>query len=120
MSNKLSRMAMLAGLAVLSGVATAGNTIYTSNPERNDFVQAAPAYKTSAEVAYELADFRKNPISADRWQYVGGEHEWAKIPHTYAIVGGKLEHTDACDHTSGPIAGSLTPSPYPDLYRNVF
>ena len=122
MFKRIIPVALLSSLTLIGGFALAAAPTYPSNPERNMTAQAVPVAKTRAEVLAELADFRKNPVSADRWQYVGGEHEWAPIPHTFALVNGRLEHTDVCDHMSGPSLSSIgdQKSPYGDLYKNTF
>lgn len=121
MSKNIVPVALVSSLILISGSAFAAEPVYPSNPERNPATQSVPVAKPRAEVLGELADFRKNPVSADRWQYVGGERDWAPIPHTFALVGDKFEHTDVCDHSmSGPSLGAIgdQKSQYPDLYKS--
>jgi len=120
MSKRVIPVALLSSLSLITGFAFATGDVYPSNPERS-FTQVAPELKPRVEVLKELADFRKNPVTADGWRYVGGEREWAPIPHTFAYVGGKFEHTDVCDHslsTSLRTVGDRS-NQYPDLYKNA-
>ncbi len=114
MSRKIIPVALLSSLTLSAGLALATEPAYPSNPERSFTVYSVPLAQTRAGAQSELADFRKNPISGDGWQYVGGEREWAQIPHKLAFVGGKFDraiprklafvggqfaHTDECDHS---------------------
>jgi hypothetical protein len=124
MSKRIIPVALLSSLTLITGFAFAAGSVYPTNPERSFTAWDVPIAKTRAEVSSELADFRKNPVSADRWQDVGGERGLARIPHTFAFIGGKLEHTDVCDHSMSP-KPSLSMSAEEqslsrDLYRNTF
>jgi len=99
MSKKMISIALLSsGLTLSAGLAFAAGPAATTNPERNDVAQEFPVAKSRADVLLELAEFRKNPVSPDGWQYVGGERDWEKIPHRFDLVAGKLVHTDQFDH----------------------
>lgn len=100
MSKRIIPVALLSSLTLIAGVASAAETDYPADPERSFTTLGVPAAKTRAEVLMELADFRKNPVSADNWQYVGGEREWSLVPHRFDFVDGKLTHTDKFDHNA--------------------
>ncbi len=101
MSKKIFPVALLSGLTLIGGIAFAANPVYPINPEQSFTTLGVPAAKTRAEVVTELAAFRRTPVSADGWEYVGGERGWALLPHTFDFVGGKLTHSDQFDH-GGP------------------
>ena len=124
MSKKIIPVALLSGLTLIVGVAFAAEPDYPTNPERSFTSMGVPIAKTRAEVLTELADYRKNPVSADRWQDVGGERGWALLPHRYDFVDGQLAHSDECDHSTPP-KPSLSMSAYEKsqnraLYKNSF
>lgn len=125
MSKRIIPVALLSSLTLIAGFAFAAGPVYPTNPERNFTTQDVPVAKTRAEVSRELADFRKNPVSADGWQYVGGEREWALISHRFDFIGGKLEHTNQFDHSpSNTPKPSLSMSAQEksqnrDLYKNA-
>ena len=124
MSKKIIPVALLSSLTLITGFAFAAEPVYPSNPERNFTTQSLPVARTRAEVMEELADFRKNPVSADRWQDVGGERGWASMPHKFAFIDGKFAHTEECDHSTPPKPSlSMTGeerAQYRVNYRNAF
>lgn len=99
MCRKIIPVTLFSSLTLSAGLAFATEPAYPSNPERSFTMYSVPLAQTRAGTQGELADFRKNPISGDGWQYVGGEREWALIPHKLAFVGGQFAHTDECDHS---------------------
>lgn len=123
MSNKLITLTLLSGTVLASAVANAATTnpAYPANPEHSFTAYDTPAMTSRAAVLKELADFRKNPVTADGWQYVGGEREWAEVPHMFVLRGGKLEHVDAAAH--GPMTTDAAMRPVmaqdPSLYKNA-
>jgi hypothetical protein len=124
MSKRIIPVALLSSLTLIAGFAFAAEPVYPSNPERSFTTQSVPVARTRAEVLGELMDFRKNPVSADRWQYAGGERGWALMPHKYAFAGGQFDHTDECDHSTPPKPSlSMTGEGRIQngiLYRNAF
>lgn len=100
MSKKVVPVALLSSLTLIAGVAFAAEPDYPTNPERSFTTIGVPVAKTRAEVLSELADYRKNPVSADGWQDVGGERGWALIPHRTDLVDGRLMHADKFDHNA--------------------
>jgi hypothetical protein len=123
MSKRIIPVALLSSLTLIAGFTFAAEPTYPSNPERNFTTQSVPVARTRAEVLGEFMDFRKNPVSADRWQYVAGERGWALKPHKFAFAGGKFEHTDECDHSTPPkptlSMTSEEKGQYAILYRNA-
>ena len=107
MSKTIIPVTLLSGLTLIAGAAFAQAT-FPTNPERNSIEQSAPVAKTRAEVLQELQDFRKNPVSPDGWEYVGGERQWALIPHRYDFAGGKLVHSDPFDHNTPKVSSKMT------------
>ena len=122
MSKKMISIALLSsGLTLSAGLTFAAGPAYTTNPERNAVSQELPVARSRADLIAELAEFRKNPVSADGWQYVGGERGWAMIPHRFDLIGGKVAHTDQFDHHAARPILSLTSQDKRDahdLYRN--
>lgn len=122
MFKKIIPVALLSSLTVAAGVAFAAEPAYPTNPERYYSAPQVPTARTRAEVNMELQDFRKNPVTADGWQFVGGEREWARIPHSFDFAGGKLTHSDQFDHNQPKPSLSMTrdeKSLANELYRNT-
>ena len=121
MSIKALTLAILAGAALTSTLAAAATAPYAGNPERSFATYDTPAPVSRATVLKELADFNRNPVTTDGWRYVGGERQWAPIPHTFAYSAGKFEHTDVCDHSvTAPTAVMRSgPAQDPSLYKSA-
>ena len=122
MSNPITTFTLISStlaFATVASVATAAG--YPGNPERSAFPTVSAQTATRAQVREELTKFARNPVTADNWKDVGGERGWAPVPHTYRFVAGKLEHTEACDHSAASMqpAKPASPSIYRDLYRNA-
>lgn len=61
-------------------------------------VHDAPALKTRAQVKEELQAFRKNPVAADGYRWIGGERGWARPVHSYDIAARQVVHSDSIPH----------------------
>ena len=94
MSSKIVSIALSSSLSLIAGLSFASGPAYPTNPERNPVAQALPSALSKAEVKAEFAEFRANPVSPDGWREVGGERQWALIPHQFGFVDGHLTHTD--------------------------
>ncbi len=124
MSKKIIPVALLSSLTLIAGVAFAADPNSPANPEHSFTSMGVPVAKTRAEVLTELADFRKNPVSADRWKDLGGERGWALLPHRYDYVEGLLAHSAECDHSTPPkpslSMSASEKSQNRELHRNSF
>ena len=123
MSKKIIPVALLSSLTLIAGFAFAAEPVYPTNPEHSFTTLGVPVANTRADVMRELAEFRKNPVSADAWQDVGGERGWALIPHRFDMIGGKLAHTNEFLHRTPKPSLSMSgeeKGPYRDLYKNTF
>lgn len=122
MSNRIATFALISSTVAFATIASAATLVdYPTNPEHTAFPTASAPTATRAQVRQELAEFLRNPVTADNWKDVGGERGWVSVPHTYRFAAGKLEHTDACDHSTASMepAKPASPSIYRDLYRNA-
>ena len=70
---------------------------------------AMPSNVTRAQVQKELADWRKNPATADGYRDVGGEAGWASIGHRYDLRDGKFVHADSIPHNTPKPSLAMTP-----------
>jgi len=68
--------ALLSALS-LPALATSGFT--PGSGEGGGATHAMPGSKTRAQVAQELGDWRRNPVTSDGWKEVGGEVGWVYV-----------------------------------------
>lgn len=73
MNIRLSLKVLLATLS-LPTLATSGPAPGSGDAGGSTHVR--PDSKTRAQVAQELADWRRNPVTSDGWQEVSGEGGW--------------------------------------------
>lgn len=57
-----------------------------------------PSSVTRAQVQKELAEWRKNPVSADGYRDVGGEKGLEYVGHSYIFRDGRFVHADSLPH----------------------
>lgn len=82
---------------------------------------AMPGNKSRADVQKEFLAFRKNLMTTDGGTYVGGEVGYIAPQHSYAIVGGKLLHTDSINHNMQKPSLTMTDAErrlYKEMYAN--
>ena len=73
-----------------SGTTTLGNAGFQFHP--------MPSTVTRAQVQQELAEWRKNPVTADGYRDVGGEQGWEYVGHRFESRDGRFVHVDALPH----------------------
>ncbi len=73
-----------------SGTTTLGNDGFQFHP--------MPSTVTRAQVQQELAEWRKNPVTADGYRDVGGEQGWEYVGHRFESRDGRFVHVDALPH----------------------
>ena len=97
----------LVGTIALPAFASSGTT--NVGGEAGVQFHAMPSTVTRAQVQKELAEWRKNPVTADGYRDVGGEAGFRMEQHRYDFRNGKFVHADSLPHnTPKP---SLTMSP---------
>ncbi len=57
-----------------------------------------PSSVTRAQVQKELAEWRKNPVTADGYRDVGGEKGLEYVGHRYDLRDGRFVHADSLPH----------------------
>lgn len=73
-----------------SGTTTLGNAGFQFHP--------MPSTVTRAQVQQELAEWRKNPVTADGYRDVGGEKGLEYVGHRYDWRDGRFVHADSLPH----------------------
>lgn len=99
--------ASLASAIALPAFATNGTTFVGSEAGFQFHVIASTV--TRAQVQKELAEWRKNPVTADGYRDVGGEAGWASIGHRYDLRDGKFVHADSIPHNTPKPSLAMTP-----------
>lgn len=59
--------------------AVAAPEVTASSGENSATAHAIPVGKSRAQVAQELADWKRNPVTFDGWKEVGGEVGWVYV-----------------------------------------
>jgi hypothetical protein len=70
---RIVSVALLSSFTLITGLVLAADPDYPTNPERSFTTQSPPTAKTRAEVRAELDEYRRNLVTPDGWQDVGGE-----------------------------------------------
>ena len=86
-------VASLASAIALPVFATSGTT--NVGGEAGVQFHAMPSTVTRAQVQKELAEWRKNPVTADGYRDVGGEAGFRMEQHRYDFRNGKFVHADS-------------------------
>lgn len=86
----------LAGAAIPAAFAESGSAPLRG--EQGFETHATQSTKSRADVQRELADFRKNPMTAEGGMFTQGETGYVFPQHSYDFKGGKLVHSDTIDH----------------------
>lgn len=105
---KATFLASLAAAISLPAMANSGFT--ADNSEAGFKTHPMPSTVTRAQVQNELAEWRKNPVAADGYRYVGGERGWEAPQHAYVFRNGSLVHADAIDHSAPKPSIEMTPA----------
>lgn len=100
-------LASLVSAIALPALATSGTTIVGG--EGSVQFHAMPSTVTRAQVQKELAEWRKNPVTADGYRDVGGEKGWEYVGHRYDFRGGKFVHADNLPHNTPKPSLNMTP-----------
>lgn len=87
----------LAGAAIPAAFANSGSAVVRG--EQGFETHAMPSIKSRADVQRELADFRKNPMTADGGMFTQGEAGYIAPQHSYDFKGGRIVHSDNIDHS---------------------
>ena len=101
-------LAALAGAVALPAFATNG-TSYDGGEVGFQF-HAMPSTVTRAQVQKELAEWRKNPVTADGYRDVGGQAGWLPGAHRSDLRDGKLVHADNLPHDTPKPSLAMTPA----------
>ena len=101
-------LASLAGAFALPAFATNG-TSYDGGEVGFQF-HAMPSTVTRAQVQKELAEWRKNPVTADGYREVGGEAGIRMEPHRYDFRNGTFVHADSLPHNTPKPSLVMTPA----------
>ncbi len=101
-------LAALAGAIALPALATNGTTIIGG--DANVQFHAMPSTVTRAQVQKELAEWRKNPVTADGYRDVGGEAGYRSEQHRYDFRDGKFVHADNLPHDTPKPSLAMTPA----------
>ena len=86
----------LAGAAIPAAFANNGSAVMRG--EQGFETHAMPSARSRADVQRELADFRKNLMTAGGGTFTQGETGYVFPQHSYDFKGGKLVHSDTIDH----------------------
>ncbi len=100
-------LASLTAAIAIPAMATNGTTIVGG--EGTVQFHAMPSTVTRAQVQKELAEWRKNPVSADGYREVGGEAGIRMEPHRYDFRNGKFVHADNLPHNTPKPSLAMTP-----------
>ena len=87
----------LAGAAIPAAFANTGSAPVSG--EQGFETHPTQSTKSRADVQRELADFRKNPRTADGGMFTQGEAGYIAPQHSYDFKGGRLVHSDNIDHS---------------------
>lgn len=99
--------ASLAGAFALPAFAT--NATWYDRGEAGLQFNAMPSTVTRAQVQKELAEWRKNPVTADGFRDVGGQAGWLPGGHRSDLRDGKFVHADNLPHDTPKPSLALTP-----------
>lgn len=91
-------ISLLGAFLAPAAFATSGTT--AASGEQGFTSHALPSAKTREQVQKELAEWRKNPVTADGYREVGGEIGAVPEGHKYLFRDGKLVHADNIPHDS--------------------
>lgn len=100
-------LASLAGAIALPALATNGSTFVGG--EAGFQFHAMPITVTRAQVQKELAEWRKNPVTADGYRDVGGEAGIRLEQHRYDFRNGNFVHVDNLPHNAPKPSFAMSP-----------
>lgn len=107
----------LAGAAIPAAFANSGSTLVRG--EQSFETHAMQSTKSRADVQRELADFRKNPMTADGGMFTQGETGYAFPQHSYDFKGGTLVHSDTINHNTPKPSLAMNPEER-DAFRKQY
>ena len=96
----------LAGAAIPAAFASNGSA--PMRGEQGFETHAMQSTWSRADVQRELADFRKNPMTAEGGTFTQGETGYVFPQHSYDFKGGKLVHSDNIAHNTPRPARVMT------------
>ncbi len=100
-------LASLASAIALPAIANSGTTVVGG--EAGVQFHAMPSAVTRAQVQKELAEWRKNPVTADGYRDVGGEAGIRMEQHRYDFRDGKFIHVDNLPHNTPKPSLAMSP-----------
>ena len=98
----------LAGAAIPAAFANSGSAPVRG--EQGFETHAMQSTRSRADVQRELADFRRNPMTAEGGMFTQGETGYVFPQHSYDFKGGKLVHSDTIAHNTPKPSLTMTPA----------